>query len=213
MKRVFVADPHPATRAGIATIISSSRGLMVVGETDSGKELLLALDPAAHDILLLELRLKERSGLEVLEDLHGRSSPIPVLVYSLLPLETYAVPAIRAGAAGILSKDESPDALLTALSTVADGRVYAPTIHARTFVTVTTACAESSSSTVFMLSRRELQVYSALVAGKSIKEIAVVMDLTPSSVITYRNRILKKMGLRSTRELLFYAFSRTDYGL
>jgi DNA-binding NarL/FixJ family response regulator len=186
---------------------------MVVGETDSGKELLLALDPAAHDILLLELRLKERSGLEVLEDLHGRSSPIPVLVYSLLPLETYAVPAIRAGAAGILSKDESPDALLTALSTVADGRVYAPTIHARTFVTVTTACAESSSSTVFMLSRRELQVYSALVAGKSIKEIAVVMDLTPSSVITYRNRILKKMGLRSTRELLFYAFSRTDYGL
>jgi two-component system, NarL family, invasion response regulator UvrY len=213
MKKVFVADPHPATRTGIGAILRGNREFVMADETDSGEELLHMLDPEAHDLLLLELRLKHRSGFEVLEDLHRRSSPIPVLVYSQLPIETYAVPAIRAGAAGILSKDESNEELLNALSTVARGRVYAPTVHACTIADVATHRPESGVSTVFSLSDRELQVYSALVAGKSIKEIAATMYVTPSSVITYRSRILKKMGLRTTQALLRYAFLRADYGL
>jgi DNA-binding NarL/FixJ family response regulator len=213
VKRVFVADPHPVTRKGIAAVVSAGRELEVADETESGKEVLMSLDPAAHDILLMELRLKDSSGLEVLEELHRRLSPIPALVYSSLPMETYAVPCIRAGAAGILSKEASPEALLTALATVVEGRMYIPRVVARDMASVPIARGESRPSVGSTLSPRELQVYRALVAGNAIKEIAAAMQVTPSSVITYRRRILRKMGLCTTRELLRYAYSRSDYGI
>lgn len=204
MIRVLIADDHAVVRRGLRQILEEAADIKLVGEASSGREVLRALRENWCDVLLLDISMPEISGLDVLQEIHKMNPRPKTLMLSMYPEKQFAIRALKGGAAGYLTKDSAPDELLTAIREVASGRRY-----------ITPQLAEILADELLMedserplhefLSNRENQVLHFLVQGKGITEISHELLLSPKTVSTYRTRILEKLHLNNTAEIIRYA--------
>lgn len=203
MTRVLIADDHEILRRGLRQILADEFKSLKVGEATDAKTVLEAARQQPWDIILLDINMPGRSGLEVLEDLMRLYPKLPVLMLSGFPEEDYALRAFKLGASGYLTKQSAADELIVAVRKALAGGKY-----------VTAALAEKLASSLAgdapaapheTLSNRELQVLRLIAAGKSIKEIGAELSLSEKTVGTYRARLAEKMGLGTNVDLTRYA--------
>jgi DNA-binding NarL/FixJ family response regulator len=208
MIRVLVADDHAVVRRGVLQILGECPDVVAAGEASSGRETLQAVRKSDYDVLLLDIAMPEGGGLEVLKQLRSLKPGLRVLILSVYAEKQYALRALRAGAAGYLTKDSAPEELIAAVRLVARGGKY-----------VTRSLAEQLADELRgegvrepheTLSDREFQVMRLLAAGKTVGEIAADLSLSVKTVSTYRARILEKLGLKSTAEIMRYSL---EHGL
>jgi two-component system, NarL family, invasion response regulator UvrY len=200
---VFIADDHAMFREGLKQILARQADMRVAGEAGTAAELLDALRTVAAHVLVLDVSMPGRSGLDALADIRVLRPEIPVLVLSMHPENQYAVRAIRGGAAGYLTKESAASELITAIRKVATGGRYineAVAGHLAEAV-VRPIAAEPHAG----LSNREFQVLRMLAAGRMLRDIATELSLSEKTITTYRTRILEKLGLHNNAELTRYA--------
>jgi DNA-binding NarL/FixJ family response regulator len=201
--RVILCDDHALIRRGIRDTLSDAVDIQVVGEAGDYGELRALLRSVTGDVLLLDIHLPGRSGLDVLHTLKDENNPIKVLVVSMYPEDQYALRALRAGAYGYVNKGGDPQQLVAAVRTVAQGRKYVtPEIAQMLVESLTAPVAENPHE---RLSDRELQTLVMIASGKRLSDIAVELNLSPKTVSVYRARVLEKLGLANNSELTVYA--------
>ncbi len=208
MIRVLIADDHAIVRQGLKQILSETEDLLVAGEADDGAEALLLARQTPWDVYLLDVSMPNRNGIDTLKQLKKEFPRLPVLILSMHPEEHYAVRALKAGAAGYLTKQSAPDQLVTAIRQVAQGRKFVS-------AAVAAELADAISTTDDKLPHeritdREYQVLTLIASGKTLTQIADALNLGVATVSTYRARLLEKMGLRNTAELIRYGL---EHGL
>lgn len=200
---IIIADDHPVVRAGLRQILVESGEIRRIAEACDGQDLLEKLKKNRYDIILLDITMPGRNGLEILKELRVLYPSIPVLVLSVHPEEQYALRVIRAGAAGYLTKETAPENLLDAVRRIRGGKKY-----------ITQEIAEILAASLdergdvaphLRLSDREFETFRMIALGKSLTEIAGEMFLNVKTISTYRRRILDKMNMKSTAELVNYA--------
>jgi DNA-binding NarL/FixJ family response regulator len=202
MIRVLVADDHPVVRKGLCLILSEGEGIQMVAEASQAQEVLDVLSRVPVDVIVLDIGLPGRSGLELLQDLRQFYPKLPVLILSQYPEEQIAVRAIRSGAAGYLNKESAPDQLVDAVRRVHAGRKFlTPSLAELLAVTLEGGSADPHQT----LSTREYQVFQMIASGKTVSIIAGELNLSVKTVSTYRTRILEKMYLKNNSELTRYA--------
>ena len=200
---ILIADDHAVVREGVKRILYDMDHSITVGEASNGQELLAKAAAKTWDVVLLDISMPGRNGLEVLRQLKCTHPALPVLVFSMHPENQYAVRAFRAGAAGYLTKDSIAEELVTAIRRVVGGRPYVSAALAEHLVLEVTR--DPDTPLHARLSDRELQVLCMLGTGKTVTDIAAELLLSVKTVSTYRSRILEKMHLRSNAELIYYA--------
>lgn len=203
MIRIILADDHPLIRTGLRTILQEEGELQLVGEADSGSALLELLPRVAADVLLLDISMPGPGFAGLMRQIRAGWPGLRVLVLSVQPEDQYAVSALRAGAAGYLSKEQSPERLIAAIRRVhAGGRFISPALVER-------LAEELSPDRIrpphLTLSEREHQVLTLLGGGRTTKQIAAELGLSPKTVSTFRQRIRQKLRLTSDAELIRYA--------
>ena len=211
MIRVILCDDHALIRRGIRDTLSDAPDIRVIGEAgDYGELRALMRTLAAEtgggtpcDVLVLDINLPGRSGLDVLHALKDEGSPIKVLVVSMYPEDQYAIRALRAGAYGYVNKGGDPQTIVNAVRTVAQGRKYVTPEIAQMLVESLTAPATENPHE--KLSDRELQTLVMIASGKRLADIAEDLTLSPKTVSVYRARVLEKLGLTNNAELTVYA--------
>ena len=202
MVRILIGDDHAIVRRGLKQIVEESSE-MTVDEAKNGQEVLEKTRTIDYDILVLDISLPDRSGLDILKHLKNVKPDLPILILSIHPEEQYAVRVLRAGAAGYLSKDSASDELMAAIHKVSKGGKYVTASLAEKLAfdlekTTKTALHET-------LSDREFQVMCMIASGKTVKEIADEMSLSVKTISTYRTRILDKMGMKNNAQITHYA--------
>ena len=213
MIQVILCDDHALIRRGIRDTLADAADIQVVGEAGDYGELrallrgLAAVGEGGHatrcDVLLLDINLPGRSGLDVLHVLKDEGSPVKVLVVSMYPEDQYAIRALRAGAYGYVNKGGDPQLIVQAVRTVAQGRKYVtPEIAQMLVESLTTPVPEHAHD---KLSDRELQTLVMIASGKRLADIAEDLTLSPKTVSVYRARVLEKLGLQNNSELTVYA--------
>jgi DNA-binding NarL/FixJ family response regulator len=203
MINILVADDHAVVRQGVKQILAEVKDMVVKDEAQNGSETLKKVTENEYDVVLLDISMPGRSGLEVLEDIKAQRPKQAVLILSMHPEEQYAVRALRAGASGYLTKASAPQELIGAIRKVAGGGKY-----------VTSSLAEKLADEMEIdteklpherLSNREHQVMLMLAEGKSVSDIADELCLSVKTISTYRSRIMDKMGMKKNAELTLYA--------
>ena len=203
MIHVVLCDDHAVLRRGIRDTIVESPDIVVTGEAGSYPELREVLRTAACDVLLLDLNLPGRSGLEVLATLRDTHPHIKVLIVSMYPEDQYALRAIKAGAQGYANKAGDPLQLITAVHTVMQGRRYlTPEVAQLLADSLAQPTAELPHEA---LSERELQTLIKIASGRRLSDIAEELMLSPKTVSVYRSRVLEKLKLSNNAELTVYA--------
>jgi len=190
-------------RRGIRDTVSEAVDIQVVGEAASYPELREQLRKTPCDVLVLDLNMPGRGGLEVLAALREEGSPVKTLVVSMYPEDQYAIRCLRAGARGYLNKAGEPAELVTAIRTVQQGRKYVTPEVAQ--MLVDNLNAPESEELHASLSERELQTLQKIASGKKLSEIAEELMLSPKTVSVYRARVLEKLHLANNAELTVYA--------
>jgi two-component system, NarL family, invasion response regulator UvrY len=203
MIRVILCDDHAVVRRGIRDTIAEAVDIQVVGEAGSYPELRELLRKGACDVLLLDLNMPGRGGLEVLAALREEGSTVHTLVVSMYPEDQYAIRVLRAGARGYLNKAGDPAELVQAIRTVMQGRKYVTPEVAQ--MLVDHLHAPESEELHASLSERELQTLQKIAAGRKLSEIAEELMLSPKTVSVYRARVLEKLHLANNAELTAYA--------
>ena len=203
MIRIFIADDHVLILEGLKKILREESDMVVVGEARSAVETLEGIGKADCDILLLDLSLPDKSGLEVLKEVKKRFPRVHVLILSMFPEEVFALRALKAGADGYLTKDSAPEELVAALRKVADGKKYVS--EALTQKLAYDVAGGGGRAPHADLSDREFQVLRMLGAGKTVTHIAAELNVSVSTVNTHRMHILEKMGMHTNAELMHYA--------
>ncbi|HWP20387.1 MAG TPA: response regulator transcription factor [Burkholderiaceae bacterium] len=203
MIKVILCDDHALIRRGIRDTLADVPDLQVVGEAGEYGELRGLLRTTPCDVLVLDINLPGRSGLDVLHALKDEGSPVKVLVVSMYPEDQYAIRALKAGAYGYVNKGGDPAQLVAAIRMVAQGRKYVTPEMAQMLVeSLTTPTAEAAHE---RLSDRELQTLVMIASGKRLSDIAEELMLSPKTVSVYRARVLEKLGLSNNSELTVYA--------
>jgi DNA-binding NarL/FixJ family response regulator len=203
MIRVILCDDHAMVRRGIRDTLSEAVDIQVTAEAGSYSEVRETLRTHACDVLVLDINLPGRGGLEVLSSLRETDSPIKVLMVSMFPEDQYAIRCLKAGAQGYLNKAGDPADLITAVRTVAQGRKYVTPGVAQ--MLVENLNTPDSVSPHACLSERELQTLLKIASGKRLSDIAEELMLSPKTVSVYRSRVLEKLKLTNNSELTVYA--------
>ncbi len=203
MIKVILCDDHALIRRGIRDTLSDSEDIEVVGEAGDYGELRALLRDKSCDVLVLDINLPGRSGLDVLHVLKEEGSTLKVLVVSMYPEDQYAMRALKAGASGYLNKGSDAAQIVAAVRTVALGKKYVTPEMAQMLVdNLTTPTQEDAHQ---KLSDRELQTLVMIASGKRLSDIAEQLVLSPKTVSVYRARVLEKLGLTNNSELTVYA--------
>jgi two-component system invasion response regulator UvrY len=203
MTRVIICDDHALIRRGIRDTLSDAPDIDVIGEAGDYGELRSLLRTESCDVLVLDINMPGRSGLDVLHVLKDEGSTIKVLVVSMYPEDQYAIRALKAGAYGYVNKGGDPAALVQAVRTVAQGRKYVtPDIAQMLVESLTTPDVANAHE---KLSDRELQTLVMIASGKRLSDIATELTLSPKTVSVYRARVLEKLALANNAELTVYA--------
>ncbi len=203
MIRILVADDHAVVRQGVKQILADVSDMTVKDESQNGPETLKKVMEQEFDVVLLDISMPGRSGLEVLEDIKAQRPKLSVLILSMHPEEQYAVRALKAGASGYLTKASAPQELIGAIRKVAGGGKYVTASLAEKLADQLEADKEKMPHE--LLSNREHQVMLMLAAGKSVSDIADELCLSVKTISTYRTRVMAKMGMRKNAELTLYA--------
>jgi two-component system, NarL family, invasion response regulator UvrY len=203
MTTVIICDDHALIRRGIRDTLSDAPDIEVVGEAGDYGELRALMRNTPCEVLVLDINMPGRSGLDALHVLKDEGSPVKVLVVSMYPEDQYAIRALRAGAFGYVNKGGDPQILVQAVRTVAQGRKYVtPEIAQMLVESLTTPAAGNPHE---KLSDRELQTLVMIASGKRLSDIAEELNLSPKTVSVYRARVLEKLGLGNNSELTVYA--------
>ena len=205
MIRIVIADDHTIMREGLKRILMEAEGIEVVGEAVDGFEVLAMVRKAGFDLLLMDLSMPGRSGVDLIRQIKDEAPKLPVLVLTMHEEEQYAVRAIRAGASGYLTKESAGTQLVTAIRKVASGRPFI-SLEVAEQLAIDAMPARHELPHKY-LSDREFEVFNLLVSGKSITEIAVLLHLSVKTVSTHKTRILQKMDSNSLAELVQYAIA------
>jgi DNA-binding NarL/FixJ family response regulator len=201
--RVLIADDHTIVREGLKQILAETPDIHVVDEARNGQEILDKVRKDVCDVVLLDISMPGRSGLDVLKQLKTEHPKLSVLILSMYSEEQYAIRALRAGAAGYMTKESAPDELIKAIRTVSNGKKYiSPSVAEKLAFSLETDDSRPLHET---LSDREFHVLCRIASGKTIKEISDELALSIKTVSTYRSRILEKMHMKNNAELTHYA--------
>ena len=203
MLRILIADDHPLVRRGLKQTIGDEFGDATVGEACTASEVLDTVQKDRWDAIILDVNLPDRSGLDVLKTIRALNPEVPVVVLSMYPEQQYAVRVLRAGAAGYVTKESAPEELGKALrKAVQGGRYISPTL-AETLAS--DLGLDPSRPAHAALSDREFEVLRLLAQGKTVSDIADQIALSVKTVSTYRARILEKLHLQTTADIIRYA--------
>lgn len=201
--RVLIADDHPVVRHGLKQILAADSDMVVVGEAKNGTEALELARKLEWDVAILDYSMPGRSGLDVLNDIKREFPQRPVLILSMHPEELHARRVLKAGGAGYMNKESAGEELASAIRKVVRGGKYvSPSLAEKLALELAPDAQKPPHET---LSDREYRVMWLLASGKPIKRIAKEMFLSPSTISTYRVRVLRKLGLTSNAELVHYA--------
>jgi len=204
--RVFLADDHLLVRDGLRRLVLDSNVMRVVGEASDGDSLLARLPEAQPEVLLLDITMPGPGFLELMQRIHGLMPSLRILVVSMHAEAQYAERALKAGAAGYVSKRQSAEELTNAIIRVFQGGTYVSSPEGeRTRQVLAPPPAAPSPQSPHQLSGREFEILLLLSAGETITGIAKQLSLSPKTVSTYRLRVLKKLGLRSNADLIRFA--------
>lgn len=210
MIRVISADDHAVVRGGIRQLLADCAEIRMVGEAADGAELLQLLQRQPCDVLFLDITMPGQNGLTLLKDVHHNWPAIAVVILSMHPERQYAARALRAGARGYLTKDCAPDQLIRAARAVAAGGRYVPPSLAQ--VLADHDGRNDGKPPHELLSDREYEVLVRIGAGKTVGQIAHELFLSVNTVSTYRARVLAKLGLETTTQLIRYAVANNLSG-
>ena len=206
MIHVLIVDDHPLVRLGLREILAHEQDIHIVAEASSGPETLSLIHLHEVDVIILDLSMPGQSGFELLKLIKREYQSLPVLILSIHHEEQFVVRALRAGAAGYVTKESAPAAIVTAIRTILAGERY---VSVPLSQEVTTLMVEDDDRPAHeTLSNREYQVFRLLAEGKKTAEIAKQLILSSKTIATYRAHILDKMQLRNNAELMRYAIQR-----
>jgi two-component system, NarL family, invasion response regulator UvrY len=201
--KVILCDDHALIRRGIRDTLCDATDIEVLGEAGDYGELRSLMRHTVADVLVLDINMPGRSGLDVLHALKDEGNSVRVLVVSMYPEDQYAIRALRAGAYGYVNKGGDPASIVAAVRTVAQGRKYVTPEMAQMLVESLTTPVTGNAHE--KLSDRELQTLVMIASGKRLADIAVELNLSPKTVSVYRARVLEKLGLSNNSEMTVYA--------
>jgi DNA-binding NarL/FixJ family response regulator len=203
MVRVLIADDHAVVREGLKRIVAQNADMTVVGEAGTGHEVLSFVRAHECDLVLLDLSMPGKDGLETLKGLKLVKPELPVLVLSVYPEDQYAVRLLRAGASGYLTKDSAPEELVAAIRKVSRHGHYVSASLAERLASMIESPDDRAPHE--RLSDREYRVMVLMASGKTASEVAGSLCLSVKTVSTYRARALRKLGMKTNAEFAFYA--------
>lgn len=200
--RVLIADDHAIVRQGLRQILSDTPDLTVSGEAENGVQAVQMVRAGEWDVVLMDVSMPDRNGIDALKLIKKEFPRLPVLILSMYPEEQYAIRALKAGAAGYLTKQSAPELLVTAIRQVASGKKYVSPSLAEELANAIGDDSERPPHE--KLSDREYQTLCMIASGKTPAEIAEALNLSVKTVSVYRARLLEKMNLRNNAELTHY---------
>lgn len=206
MTRILIADDHAVVRRGLKEIISSRKNLIIEAEASSGDQVIELLESKNIDFIIMDLSMPGLNGIELIKYIRNSYPRLPILVLSMHPEESYGTRVIKAGASGYLSKEAAGDELLKAIEKITSGGKYVSEKLAQQIFN--SFDDENKTDSISSLSDREYEVMIYLAGGKSLKEIAELLYISPNTVSTYRQRILEKLNLKTNSELTLYAIRK-----
>jgi DNA-binding NarL/FixJ family response regulator len=200
---ILIADDHPIVRAGFKQVIADTEDMVVADEAENGQEVLTFIQKKDYDIILLDISMPGRNGLEILKDLKADKPKTPVLILSIYPEEQYAIRALRAGASGYMTKASAPHELIAAIRKICQGGKYISASLAEKLTDYLDT--DSAKPPHELLSDREHQVMLMIASGKTVSQIGDELCLSVKTISTYRSHILEKMKLKNNAEITLYA--------
>ncbi|MCL7487498.1 MAG: response regulator transcription factor [Desulfobulbaceae bacterium] len=204
--KILIVDDHVLLRKGIRSILENSPSIEFVAEAGDGFEAIEAARDQEFDLVLLDISMPNKDGIDTLKQLKYEFPRLKVLMLSMYPEESYAIRALRAGASGYLEKDCRPEQLEQAINDVITlGKYISPTI---VLALANTIDSTSKASSYDLLSDREVQVMRLLASANTVSEIAEQLHISAKTVTTYKSRILEKLNLKNTAELIRYALEK-----
>jgi two-component system, NarL family, invasion response regulator UvrY len=203
LTRILIADDHAILRRGLKEILMRELDGAVCGEAENAEQVLAQVESQEWDVVILDVSMPGRSGLDVLRDLKVMRPKLPVLVLSMHPEDQYGKRILKAGASGYMNKDSAPEELIKAIRKVQAGGRYVSAALAEKLAWDLGADQERPAHEI--LSDREFEVLRLLASGKTVGQVAQELHLSPTTVSTYRARILEKMNMTTTAELMRYA--------
>ena len=205
MIRILIADDHAIVRQGLKQILENKK-MKVVADFSNGVDALCWARANDCDVVLLDISMPGKNGIEVLKQFHEEKPKLPILILSIHPEDQYAVRLLKAGAAGYLTKETAPEVMAEAVRHVVQGKKYISPAVAE--MLTDEICSPGGELPHETLSDREYQIFLLVASAKTVSEIADILALSGKTVSTYRSRILKKMRLRNNAELMHYAIER-----
>jgi two-component system invasion response regulator UvrY len=203
MIRVLVGDDHAVVRRGLRQILAETPDILVEGEAPTADDMMRLVREQRWDVVILDINLPGSSGLELLSDIRKERPLLPVLILTVYSEEQYAVRAIKAGAAGFLTKESAPEKLIEAVRKVASGGRYVSAELSETLASL--FAGEDKGPPHERLSDREFEILKLLASGKTVSQIGVDLGLSVKTVSTHRTRILRKMNMKTNADLMHYA--------
>ncbi len=203
MIKILIADDHAIVREGLKQILSESPDLVVVAEASTGQEVLEKIGKNDLDLVVLDIAMPGRGGLDILKEIKSQRPRLSVLMLSMYPEEQYAVRVLKSGASGYLTKESAPSELVKAIRQISQGKKYiSPSLAEKLAIDLEISPDRPPHET---LSDREYQVMCMIASGKTLREIADGLSLSIKTISTYRSRILEKMNMKTNAELTHYA--------
>ncbi len=212
MIRILIIDDHAIVHRGLRQIVAEEPDMMVAGEARTGQEGLALAQTQSWDLVVLDVSMPGRGGLDVLKELKHMRPNLPVLVLSMYPEEQYATRALRLGASGYMTKESAPEELIGAIRSVVAGGRYVSASLAQALAGSVATDRQSERPLHQRLSDREFHVLRLIASGKTVSEIADELSLSVKTISTYRARVLEKMGMKTNAELTHYAVSNRLVG-
>jgi len=202
MIEILIADDHPIIREGLKQILKISPDIVIKGEASNGDEVLKLLRNNKYDLILLDLSLPKKNGIEVLKEIRKKLPKLPILILSIHSDEHFIIEALRSGASGYITKDSIPEELILAIKNVYNGQTYINQKVAEKLINKIKFNKGQLPHNI--LSPREYQVMIKIGQGKSLKEISEELSLSVKTISTYRTRILEKMDLKTNAQIIKY---------
>ncbi len=203
MIKVIIADDHAVVRKGINQILDDVQDINITGEASNGNELISKIIREDYDVVILDISMPGRDGLDVLKEIKSIKPKLPVLIFTIYPEDQFALRILKAGASGYINKEEEPEIIIEAIRRLNEGRRF---ISDDVAEMLASKLGKRQDKLIHeTLSDREFQVMSLIASGLTVSQIARKLSLSTNTVSTYRNRILEKMRMKTNAEVTHYA--------